>query len=592
MRTMTLPPLRDRVLTVTERDAVLARVDELLELTYRSRDLGNFDDPLEEVVYILLSRQTREEVYQRVHAELRAHWPDWPALLAAPLGEVTAVVGPAGFGPTRAGQLKELLAAVAEACRERGRPGEITLAWLGDLDDNEVEAFLLSLPGVGPKSARCVMHYALHRTAFAVDTHARRILDRLGLVTDPGGKVDHSRYEALVPDRMRKRLHVNLIHHGRAVCRTSQPRCGNCSLVSFCGRGRQKARTEDERPVAIEVFAGGGGMGAGFAKAGYRIALAVEADRDAAQTYRLNHPGTVVLEADARRVTVAAIRRLVPSATEPEVIVAGPPCQGYSAAGSREPGDMKNLLYCEVVRLARGLRPRFVAIENVPGMRRVGGVSFVKVVLADLAAAGYAAEDHMLRACDYGVPQLRHRLVYLAQRKRFRVAPPPPPPTHCPGRACRAGCGGRPGSRCGLPPTATVMDVLRDLPELDAGEEAEFREIGDMVLINGSTMRHSGEVIDKIKSIEAGKGPISYRRLHPDLARTIVAGHRALPVHPTRHRTISVREAARMQGFEDDHTFCGPRQNQPLQVANAVPPPMAEAIAMALRRAASDCHLA
>jgi DNA (cytosine-5)-methyltransferase 1 len=91
-------------------------------------------------------------------------------------------------------------------------------------------------------------------------------------------------------------------------------------------------------------------------------------------------------------------------------------------------------------------------------------------------------------------------------------------------------------------------------------------------------MRHSDRVVAKIKQIKPGSGPISYRRLEGDLARTLVAGHRALPVHPTLHRTISVREAARLQGFPDSYAFCGPRAEQPLQIANAVPPPVAKAL--------------
>src|SRR5205085_2592888 len=98
-------------------------------------------------------------------------------------------------------------------------------------------------------------------------------------------------------------------------------------------------------------------------------------------------------------------------------------------------------------------------------------------------------------------------------------------------------------------------------------------------IANASTMAHSSRVLAKIKGIKPGKGPISYRRLEREVARTLVAGHRALPVHPWLHRTISVREAARIQGFPDSYVFCGTRANQPLQVANAVPPPLAAAIA-------------
>jgi DNA (cytosine-5)-methyltransferase 1 len=121
-----------------------------------------------------------------------------------------------------------------------------------------------------------------------------------------------------------------------------------------------------------------------------------------------------------------------------------------------------------------------------------------------------------------------------------------------------------------------VIEALQDLPVLGPGEYAEH------LLPNASTMRHSPWVIAKIATIPPGQGPQSYRRLRPDVASTLVAGHRALPVHPFLHRTISVREAARLQGFPDRYVFIGPRSNQPQQVANAVPPPMARAVAASL----------
>ena len=131
----------------------------------------------------------------------------------------------------------------------------------------------------------------------------------------------------------------------------------------------------------------------------------------------------------------------------------------------------------------------------------------------------------------------------------------------------------------GLPVTPTVLETLRSLPAFGPGEQAEWRTLPDgSELLNASTMDHSDAVIAKIRRIKPGGGPISYRRLEGDLARTLVAGHRALPVHPTVDRTMSVREAARLQGFPDNYVFCGPRADQPLQVANAVPPPVARAL--------------
>jgi DNA (cytosine-5)-methyltransferase 1 len=301
----------------------------------------------------------------------------------------------------------------------------------------------------------------------------------------------------------------------------------------------------------------------------------------AAQTYRLNHPGTVVLEADATTVTGRAVRALIPSANKPTALIAGPPCQGYSAAGKREPGDAQNALFLEVTRLARELKARFVVIENVPGMRGVSGIRFTTAVIEELRSKRYAAAEYLLRACDFGVPQLRQRIVFLAQLAAHGGAPSQPEPTHCPSWA-GARCSLQ-TEQCGLPQTPTVLEALADLPLFGCGELAEYREVGNRTLTNASTMAHSDGVVKKISLIEPGTGPISYRRLHKDLARTIVAGHRALPVHPALDRTISVREAARIQGFPDSYTFCGPRAAQPLQVANAVPPPMAAAIAKQLR---------
>lgn len=590
----TIPPLHAGPLQELERLATLDRVDELLELRHRSADLGNFEDPLEESVYIILSKQTRQAVYQRAHEQLRARWPTWRSLLEAPVDDVADVIKPAGFGPTRAILIHNLLSAVDIECQRRGIK-EITLDWLRDLDETDVESALSALPGIGPKSARCVMHYSLGLDAFAVDTHVGRILHRLGIVQQRPGKVRHADYETAVPPRIRQRLHVNLVHHGRAYCRSAKPLCGDCPLISFCPTGRELAgKVDDPRPVAVELFAGGGGLGEGFTRAGYRVAVAVELDRAAAQSYRINHPGTVVLEADATKVTGKQLAELTPPASSPQVIIAGPPCQGYSIAGKRKADDAKNVLYKAVTDLARDLAPDFIAIENVPGMRRVEGRSFEATVLDDLREAGYVAEAHLLRACDFGVPQLRRRLLFLGERSTEEapvMAPAAPDATHCAGSRCIDGCGGeadRQGvGRCGRPLTPNVLASLAGLPPLAHGQEAEHRPLPDgKVLLNGSTMRHSQAVLDKLRGIRAGAGPISYRRLHTDLARTIVAGHRALPVHPTLDRTISVREAARIQGFDDEHVFAGRRSQQPLQVANAVPPPLAQAVANTLSDAA------
>jgi DNA (cytosine-5)-methyltransferase 1 len=554
---------------------VIERIDELLEVRYRSADLGNLDDPLAETVYILLSLQTREAVYRPTFSALRHRYPRWLDVAAAPVNDLERVLEPCGFHRQRARKLQGLLAAVERENAARGiglsaGAQDLTLSFLHGMSDRDAERFLLALPGIGPKSARCVLSYSLDRKAFAVDTHVHRIFQRLGVVKSRGRKADHDPFQDAVPPAMRKRLHINLVHHGRAVCHNTNAKCGDCVLVSFCGRGREAVAGND-RPVAVDLFGGAGGMGSGFRAAGFRIGLAVERERHAAQTYRANNPGVPVIESTISAATSAAsLRKCMPGVKRVAALLAGPPCQGYSAAGSRDPKAEINLLYKHVARLARELEAETVCLENVPGVRRVNGHGFLDAIKEELERAGYPATPHLLRACEFGVPQHRQRYFFLGRRDRGAV--PRPRATH------RAHGASEPAM---LPETPRLDVVLACLPTVeDPGVVAEpCLDAEGRAYYNMSTMAHSPKVVEKIRAIRSGEGPISYRRLGAAEARTLIAGHRALPVHPTLDRTISVREAALIQGFGEDYIFCGPRAEQPLQVANAVPPPLAEVVA-------------
>lgn len=562
--------------------AILSRVDELLEVAYRSSDLGNFDDPLEEVVYILLSKQTRESVYRRLYVTLRRQYPTWTALACAQESTLEGLLKPGGFQKQRAEQLLRILCAVTKDNKARGVgpfadcPGDLTLYYLTTMADAEAESYLRSLPGIGPKSARCVLSYSLGRATFAVDTHVHRIFTRLNLVESRNRKLDHDPFQKVVPPEMRKRLHVNLVHHGRTVCTSQHPRCTACVLVSFCGRGRREIGKRAGEATAVDLFAGAGGLGSGFRDAGFRVILAFETDRNAAQTYRANNPGTPVVERSVTTISAKRVREIVPTLGNVAVVLAGAPCQGYSAAGSREPTDPRNYLYTHVSRIARELAAKLVVIENVPGVQRVNGVGFLPSMLASLRRRGFSASAYLLQASAFGVPQNRARYFILARRSDLGFAPSAPKETHRPyGGQCEPGQ---------LPETSSLRSFLEGLPDFPPGVEAERVILPDgRELLNASTMKHTPKVIEKIHEIKPGSGPISYRRLEETEARTLVAGHRALPVHPWLDRTVSVREAARIQGFPDSYIFCGPRSEQPIQVANAVPPPVARAIAGYLR---------
>jgi DNA (cytosine-5)-methyltransferase 1 len=388
----------------------------------------------------------------------------------------------------------------------------------------------------------------------AVGTRAlERIAYRLGLLT-----------ESFDEDTLR-----SLAIHVQRVCKP-RPRCGACPLVSFCAIG--KKRVQGARgPVVVDLFGGAGGMGYGFRKAGFRVGLAVELDRDAAQSYRFNNPGVPVLEADVETLHAREVRALL--GANPTAICAGPPCQAYSLAGSRLEWDPRHHFFRHVLALAKALKPDIVLIENVPGInRRVGGGRNYRRIIEAHLGKHFDVEVYLLRALDYGVPQLRKRYFFIGRDKDYGEIGEPQK-TH----REKGGPGGKPEA-------PTVMDALRGLPRRPHGSQREWSKAGDGSIIwNLGTMRHSKRVIRKISRIRGGEGFISYRRLSKRYANTIVAGHRALPVHPTLHRTISVREAACIQGFPRDFVFLGTRANQPLQVANAVPPPLAYAFAKRIR---------
>jgi DNA (cytosine-5)-methyltransferase 1 len=244
-----------------------------------------------------------------------------------------------------------------------------------------------------------------------------------------------------------------------------------------------------------------------------------------------------------------------------DAVIGGPPCQGFSAAGRRLPHEPKNYLYRPFGTLARNLGARLLVMENVPGVRQVNGTRFVHRILTHFRRLGYLSESFLLTATNYGVPQDRRRLIFIGIAKHLGVLPSCPRPKFA----------GPSEKRSSLPRPPTVRDVLRHLPRIGAGGGSDILQFHGHVVLNHWAMKHSPAVISKIRRIPPGKGPISYKRLTWGYAGTLIAGHRALPVHPRIPRTITVREAARIQTIPDHYRFLGPRSTQPLQVADAVP---------------------
>jgi endonuclease III len=197
---------------------------------------------LDELVATVLSQHTSDINSERAFGRLKARFPDWQQVADAPPGEVADAIRCGGIADQKARRIQQILAAIEE------REGHIGLDRLHDLDDAAVEAYLTSLPGVGPKTAACVLVFSMNRAAFPVDTHVHRIVTRLGWIR--AGATAEQAHRALapaVPPDIRYDLHIALVTHGRTVCRAQRPDCAGCVLRDLCAYGSPAAGRRQRR---------------------------------------------------------------------------------------------------------------------------------------------------------------------------------------------------------------------------------------------------------------------------------------------------------------------------------------------------------
>ncbi|MGN6794766.1 MAG: endonuclease III domain-containing protein [Streptosporangiaceae bacterium] len=184
---------------------------------------------IDELVATVLSQHTSDINSERAFAQLKARFPSWEQVADAPEDEVADAIRAGGIANQKAKRIGQILTAIEE------KEGRLDLGRLHECDDAEVESYLRALPGVGPKTAACVLVFSMGRAAFPIDTHVHRMALRLGWIP-PNATADQA-YQLLapaVPAEIRYDLHVAMITHGRTVCRARQPSCGQCVLRDLC----------------------------------------------------------------------------------------------------------------------------------------------------------------------------------------------------------------------------------------------------------------------------------------------------------------------------------------------------------------------
>ncbi len=302
------------------------------------------------------------------------------------------------------------------------------------------------------------------------------------------------------------------------------------------------------RASAIDLFCGCGGLTVGLKQAGFGVIGAVEIDPLAAGAYRMNHRRTVVWETDIQELDVANVKRLLDLREGDLDLLAGcPPCEGFSSLrtlnGSRVTGDPRNDLVFEFLRFAKGLRPKAIMIENVPGL---AGDWRMNSLRRGLSRMGYICNLGVLDAADYGVPQRRRRLLLLGSRG-VAIAFPEPARTR---RTVRDAIGSLP--RCG-----TSGDPLHDLRE---SRSARIVKMIAKIPADGGSRVQIGEKYRlechrRCDGFSDVYGRMAWDKVAPTITGGCVNPSKGRFLHPSEHRAITLREAALLQTFPIDYRF-------------------------------------
>ena len=355
-----------------------------------------------------------------------------------------------------------------------------------------------------------------------------------------------------------------------------------------------KKMIEACRPTAVDFFCGAGGLSEGLTEAGFEVLLASDFWAPAAQTYRQNHPSVPFLEYDIRDISVDTVLEYC-GGRVPDVVAGGPPCQGFSSAGARLMDDDRNTLVGYYARLATEIEPEVIVFENVEGFLTSGGGNFVIDLLDPLLDAGYFVRVEKLNVANYGVPQLRKRVIAIASKSKLPRAIKPTHSAH-----------GSPGVwRVGthLPTTESVAEALSRVVEsekdelsirrfptgVDAARMAALKpgetmkDLGPSLQHRSFSRRANRRVADGTPSDRRGGAPIGLRRLKPyEPSKAITSAASREFVHPFENRSLTLREAATIQTFPTNFAFAGTRQQIATMIGNAIPPKFAYALGLAV----------
>jgi DNA (cytosine-5)-methyltransferase 1 len=342
----------------------------------------------------------------------------------------------------------------------------------------------------------------------------------------------------------------------------SYPKSSKTDIVNWTDISDIWDGTRPFELTSADLFCGAGGMAKGFEMAGFNQVCGLDWFKEAGMTYRENfsHP---LIEGD---ITQREIKdKFIKTVKEKlngknlTVLSGGFPCQGFSMAGNRVVEDPRNSLYKDMLEIIKELQPEFIVAENVKGLRSMLGGKVEDKIKADIKKLGYNVNVTVLNSADYYVPQKRERVIFIANRigiKNYHPAPLLEPDSYI-----------------------TTKEAIGDLVNLE-----------DNPKFNHVRTKHNDEMKERLAKVPEGKSLYdnysdSWKKCPWNEAScTIKENHGGVNIHPIEPRVITVREMARLQSFPDSFIFKGTKSKQMVQIGNAVPPLLAKAIALAIKK--------
>lgn len=343
---------------------------------------------------------------------------------------------------------------------------------------------------------------------------------------------------------------------------------------------------EKDKLIMLDLFCGAGGFAVGCSWAGFQSVFGVDHLEPAMKTWTRNHPNSIGCLGDITKLDPFLVKEMLEEkgVYHVNLITGGVPCQGFSIANRKHnDNDERNFLFLEYMKFVKVFKPDYIILENVSGMRSTAGGKFEKEIKAYMQSLGYETTVQMVNAAEYGVPQLRQRLLFVGVRTDLQLSIPYVFPK---------------GEYVGK--YRTVKDAISDLPKLGNNESAnsyvgkaltEYQKLmrgeGEIKTIpiskavyNHIAPNHPDETINRIAQTEPGK-PMYEKfrqriRLRYDLPSPTQLAGGIRPQfqfgHPEQARGLTIRERARIQSFPDSYIFEGGTVQERVQTGNAVPP--------------------